>query len=316
MHQFNCMNIRKKALLTFFTLLFIAIFSIGGCNDGNNGGNNSGDDGGGVGAPGPDTSACAALSAPCATITQNDGVIECVLSDASCVVDLDQVISQLQGVNTNLSDSSRLFMGAWGGNGGSAAENGGDTSPGGYAQTTTNVSDIVNLNNGSSLLYYFLGEPGGNAPGHCGGGGGASTIVTFEDLTLNPGAEPTSSLLFMIAGGGGGAGGGTIKGCSTPDGPRGAEGGITITTESGTQGLLFNAGAGCNGTPAGCGSSTCSDSCTGDDLNGVFIGEGGGGSQSGTGGQRMCCIDNQTGSGGGAGIGIRYRGRSRARILS
>lgn len=209
MYQLTSSILGKRNLFNVFALFFVSIFTVGGCNDSNNGG----------GVNGSDTSACTVLSEPCGFISVTGGIVECILSDATCVVDLNNLIGVLQSQNFNVSDSSILYMGAWGGDGGSAAENGGGSSAGGYTQTTTTVSDIANLNNGSNLLYYFLGEPGGNAPGHCGGRGGASTIVTFEDLTLNPVAEPTLDLLYMIAGGGGGAGGGTIKGCINIDGP-------------------------------------------------------------------------------------------------
>ena len=277
MKKFEFLYLNKKSFLTFFALFFIAVLAIGGCSDGGNGGVN-----------GSDTSACTVLSEPCSIVTEFLNVsppyVECVVSDTTCAVNLENVISQVKARNINVSDSSILWMGAWGGDGGSAAENGGPNTNGGYAQSTSSVLDIKNRNNEqSSIIYYFLGAPGGNAPGHCGGGGGASTIVTFEDLTLNPSSNPTQSLVQMIAGGGGGSSGGTIKGCSTPRGTEGGNGGVAI---AGTGSNVSNAGDGCN-NENNCASGSCSSNlCT-------FIAEGGGtnGDSSGT---RACCVNKQT----------------------
>lgn len=286
--------LRRRKLFSFIVLFLIAMFTIGGCNDNNNGGNDSD----------LDTSQCSKMTNPCSSVTSaqvdDDTIIECVLSDMSCVFDLNDALTHLQGLGFNLNDTSIIWIGAWGGDGGGADENGGDGSLGGYAQTVTSIKDIMDQSNDQTVLYYFLGDPGATAPGHCGGGGGAATIVTFEDLTLNPTAAPALDPMFMIGGGGGGASGGTIKGCTTADGTTGGEGGVLFPPiDMGV--LYFEAGSGCNGSFQGCGTSSCGGSCAGNQGGGVFIAEGGAVGMGATGGQRMCCVDNQTGSTNGAG---------------
>ena len=278
MYKFDSLYPSKKSLLTFFALFFITIFAIGGCN--NNGGNNSGDNGGGVGDPGPDASACTVSSDPCSSFIPTDTTIQCVLSDTTCVVDLDEVITILQGRNFNVTDSSTLYIEAWGGIGGGSGQTG-NISEGGYAQTTTSLMSFEQGSTGRKL-YYFLGGAGPNSNAHCGSGGGASTIVTTEDLTLNPASDPTPSLVMLVAGGGGGAAGAKIDGCSSGTGSEGAAGGIAIAT---TDAEVTGAGSGCN--------TSSDDACELDDCgdcSGGFNQGQGGGTVGALGGEAQACL--------------------------
>ena len=102
MHKSNSLYPSEKSLLTFFALFFIAVFAIGGCNDGNNGG------GAEDPAPGADTSQCEVLTSPCSSIaevkTAEGNYVQCILDDSTCVVDLFDVTNQMtdQGLTSGL----------------------------------------------------------------------------------------------------------------------------------------------------------------------------------------------------------------------
>lgn len=292
-----------KGFTLLITIITFSFFVIGGCND--NGGDGS------LGSEGPvtDASACEILTSPCSTIsssTSSDSTtVRCIVSDKSCAVKLDNVISQINGSGFSVTENDILWIGAWGGVGGGADDGGGTSTPG-YAQFTTSVSDI-STNYNTNILHYFLGGNGLFAPKRCGGSGGAGTIITREDLTLNPTSDPTEDLVLLIGGGGGGAGGSRANGCVGAVGETGASGESAI---SGTSGNNSAAGGGCNYNVWGCGPSSCGGSCVGASAAGATYTSEGGGSDSAdtsgaTGGQVQCCINNDNPTSGNSKFGGR-----------
>jgi hypothetical protein len=210
---------------SFFRVLVVGLFAcfcslilIAGCNDGGNGN-------GGLG----ETSSCPDITAPCSsTYTSDDGtIITCVLDSSTCGVDLSDVIGQVAG---SVTENMVMWIQVGGANGGDGiGPYTGSQGEGGYAQTTTTVSDLAASNNGSTEIFYFLGTVGGNSGDHCGGSGGIATIVTFEDLTLNPSEDPSSAQIILDAGGGGGSSNGDF-GC-VPFGTESAcAGGVAIAS--------------------------------------------------------------------------------------
>ena len=206
--------IKSRAYSKFIGIVlligFIAIGAVGGCSD-----NNGGDGGGEPVTPPtpPGTSSCIPESSPCAEVSVNSDktIASCFLSRNTCAVDLMDVITQ---VGNGVTANTPLWITAKGGAGGKA-NRGSAGGLGSFAMTTTNVSKLMSMNNNSSILYYFVGAVGNDGDDHCGGGGGASTIVTFEDLTLNPTANPTQSAppLLLVGGGGGGGSAGNGDAC-------------------------------------------------------------------------------------------------------
>jgi len=294
MYQVKSLLSGKNIVVAFTVLFFVAIFAIGGCNDDNNGNGN----GGGVGDPGPDTSACEVLSDPCSTVSKqpvsDPTYIECILDDTTCVVNIDNYITQIKNNGYNVSNDSVLWIGAYGGAGAASEGHGGGSIPGGYAQTTTSVADLKSANSGSAELFYFIAEDGPTGPDHCGGGGGAASIVTFEDLTLNPSSDPDSASVLLIGGGSGGASASRASGCVNGDGFEGGFGGIAVADTSGNS---DNAGTGCQDSGFGCGSTSCGE-CIGS-MGGSFIPQGGDVNTdctdgTGCGGDRTCCLTKQT----------------------
>jgi hypothetical protein len=175
------------------------------------------------------TSACLSATPACQNIatTNNGAAVECVLSGSTCGVDLGllvQGLSSLYGV----SATTPMWIQAWGGGGG-YSKGGGRGSAGGYAQTTTSVADFT-ATFGSSMLFYFIGADGHGAPQTCGAAGGSATIVTAEDLSLNPGQNPTDDDVLLIAGASGGGAGYAPYGEYAGNGGRG---GVAIASLTG-----------------------------------------------------------------------------------
>lgn len=229
---------RINSFTLIITMVLTSFFIIGGCNNNNN---NSGEgEFGGTPPAAPMTmSQCTNLNAqgqpfnPCQFVTtESDGsYTTCRLYSNVCVVDLSDVITQ---VGNGVSDSTIMWIEAWGGNGGDN-DGGSDGGAGGYAVTTTTVSDLSMKNSGSTVFHYFAGAQGQQGGDHCGSPGGAATLFTTEDLTLNPGSNPTQSappFILIAGGGGGGCGGNTTFGCvrggCTQDG---GAGGVAIGVE-------------------------------------------------------------------------------------
>ncbi len=201
-----------KCLLFVLLIGFIALGTVGGCNNNNGGGD--------LGADLPGTSGCPILSSPCviASVNSDKTIATCALGNdfsdptkVTCAADLMDVIAQ---VGNGVTANTTMWITAFGGSGGNV-DKAMEGSPGVPAQTTTSVSKLMSMNNNSSIIYYFVGSIGSNGGDHCGAGGGASTIVTLEDLTLNPTANPTQSAppVLLVAGGGGGGSGGNGDAC-------------------------------------------------------------------------------------------------------
>jgi hypothetical protein len=224
---------RFNSFVFIFSILLTSLLVIGGCNNNNNNGD------GDLGGTPPTTSGCMPADTPCVAFNtlQNGGVIQCVLSQTdTCAVDLSTVASQTATqTSQQIDESTVMWIEAWGGYGGNR-DKGTAGGVGGYAVTTSTVSDIASKNNMSTVIYYFVGSNGPDGGNHCGAGGGAATIITFEDLTLNPSSDPTqqSPPILLVAGGaGGGVGGNLSFGCdNTGNVSNGADGGVAIATES------------------------------------------------------------------------------------
>ena len=202
-----------------------------GCDDNNGGGQGDGS------MPPEALTGCMPLSSnPCTFLNnESDGAYySCIVGDAqTCAVDLMSIIDAISASFTTVTGDTTMWIEVWGGNGGST-DKGKVGGTGGYAITTTTVNDIAGINNGSTVIYYFLGSNGGNGGDHCGSAGGSSTMVTLEDLTLNPSSDPTQTsppILLVAGGAGGGCGGNGSFGCTGPgcNGP-GYNGGIAIAS--------------------------------------------------------------------------------------
>lgn len=220
-------------LRSTFILVLISFLSIGGCNENNGGGSGNGD---GVDAPAPaPQTMCATASPPCGVTQTANNTIECgPLPGSNCAVDLEEVISHVNAsVGSALTNDTVLWIEAWGGAGGQAAMGGTGGAEGGYAITTTSVNGIKAKNGGSSTIYYFYGTPGLDPDERCGAGGGVATIVTTEDLAMNPASNPTQSappILLVAGGGGGGAAGNQVGSCLTKSGIFPGNGGEAFAT--------------------------------------------------------------------------------------
>lgn len=171
---------------------------------------------------------------PCASITGSGNRVTCWLNQpgentAVSSVNLQDLLAQLQSDSecapcAQITAQTVLWLQAWGADGGT-----GKAGIGGYAQTVTSIQSLED-DFGALDLYYYLAQAGTHS-GASGGQGGAATIVTAQDLTTNPTAEPDQSMIILIAGGGGGGGGddtACIVGTDSPD--TGGEGGIAIST--------------------------------------------------------------------------------------
>ncbi|MEA3410520.1 MAG: hypothetical protein U9R74_03160 [Pseudomonadota bacterium] len=188
----------------FAGFLFLGLLA--GCVEGEDGAAD-GDTGLGTGAP-ETTGVCTNLSQPCEAVRSNTAgtVIGCRLSTTTCGVDLTEVISQVQ---FDVTEDSVMWIQAWGASGGSS-DKGCDGGEGGYAQTTTSVSDIRSMSSdGSTQMFYFLAGEGSGGDDHCGSAGGSATIVTLADLTgrRSQGPSLASPPTLLVAGGGGGGSG-------------------------------------------------------------------------------------------------------------
>lgn len=175
---------------------------------------------------------------PCqAVLSGTDGLVTCQLNApgdniGTSVASLTDILTQIQNQDSStcaacasVTAETPLWLQAWGSSGGNRGR-GSSVAVGGFAQTVTTISDLQAV--GTVALYFYLGAAGGwnNTSG---ASGGAATLVTTEDLQLNPANDPTDALL--IAGGGGGSGGcdsGCLGGCIEPG--NGGGGGTAIST--------------------------------------------------------------------------------------
>ena len=173
-----------------------------------------------------EASACPSVTPACQSIaTTNSGnAVECLLSNGACGVDLNLLLQTLSGLGYQVYDNTPMWIQAWGGGGGHST-GGGSGSAGGYAQTTTSVADYTNAF-GSSTLFYFVGQDGASTPQSCGAAGGSATIVTAEDLSVNPSQNPTATDVLLIAGA---SGGGSSSGYQVQVG-NGGRGGVAIAS--------------------------------------------------------------------------------------
>jgi hypothetical protein len=277
-------NIFKKQYFVHnvFAVIFISIFAIGGCND-----NNSSNGDGGLGET--ESSTCTVGTPACTSIkVENDGTLGCIVNTTPCALDLQTVISEVS-TNSTVTTDTIMWIEVWGAKG-ADVDKAGNGGAGGYAQTTTTVGELISKNNNTSIIYYFLGFSYPQAPDHCGGAGGASTMVTFENLLLNPTSDPTESLVQLIAGGGGGASAGNGEfGCFSGGGFNGANGAVAI---AGTNGNATSAGDGCN-NDGGPGCSSACGQCSGSNPP-SFLPEGGGVGGTAAGGTATACVCGDT----------------------
>lgn len=278
-------------LRSIITLVLISFISIGGCNDNNNGDS----EGGGLGAT---ETSCTAISSPCdiTSINDNNKRFECTsLSNGACAVDLEDVVAQVDPDSTKVNNNTIMWIEAWGGKGGSS-DKGADGGNSGYAVTTTTIDGIKNKNSGSSTIYYFLGTPGVDGPERCAGGGGVATIVTTEDLVLNPDSNPTQEappILLVAGGSGSGAAANKVGFCLTSTSFNGGDGGIAIASTSeagqGAGGSSSNKAGesfGTGGNQDGKGSAGTGSASSSEDGTSGYGGRGGvGGSGSDCGGR-------------------------------
>ncbi|MGD9867678.1 MAG: hypothetical protein AB7U38_06750 [Hyphomicrobiales bacterium] len=184
------------------------------------------------------TGTCTNISEPCESLTaRTEGSqtsVACIVKSTACGLALADVIGQAQAQFPNfvIGDSSILWIQAWAawGAGGNGSENSSAFGVGGYAQTITTVADFKSAHNKSTQLYYYLGESGGH-PSDSGGQGASSTMVTLDDLTVNPTQDPQVDQIYLVAGGGGGGGGDNASSICIGSGSKpGGAGGIAIAT--------------------------------------------------------------------------------------
>lgn len=280
-------NLMTKALGFKNITLVIAIvvfsfFHLGGCND-NGGGNND---------PGPDptTMSCQTFNTPCSSTASINGgqYYTCILNNGTCGVDLSTVLTQLSNQFTTVTETDIIWIEAWGGDGGRTDKSDAGGGGGGFAVTTTTISDIASINSNSTTIFYFIGSNGPNGGDHCGSTGGAATIVTLEDLVLNPFSNPTqtSPPIMLVAGGGGGTSGGNGEfGCIVEEGSSGGEGGTAIA-QMGTNGEGAGVNGGtdsCDGGSMGMGGASCCNECGGGNETSGMNGFGGLGGAGGSG---------------------------------
>jgi hypothetical protein len=216
-------------LLTGLAVLFI----LGGC-----GGSDGGGDSNNTNADSqPDTStdptlaadACNNIDQPCSVVNSSDGIVRCRLDNTVCGVNLDDVVAQ---VGNGVSEDTPMWIQAWGGRGGNSYK-ACDGGRGGYAQTTTTVSDIKAYT-GSAQLFYYVATGGKDGGDHCGSAGGSATIVTLQDLLPLDGEGPSlaSPPTLLVAGGGGGGSAGNDADliCAVNCTGNGGNGGVAIAS--------------------------------------------------------------------------------------
>jgi len=272
---------------------------------------------------------------------EDNTIMTCLIETSTCGVDLMDVVDQVPDV----TGDNVMWIQAWGARGGKGGGPGlpipGPGGPGGYAQTTTTVDDFAKMNKGSTQMFYYLGKAGGNDGDHCGGQGGASTMVSLQDLTLNPSQNPTQNIppfLLIAAGGGGGGGSNGQSPCiADPKGFPGGEGSAAIADISknaeGQGGQAFACASGGDGSSLGGlgGAGGSGEDCTsvtiqdwsntllklvfsdgqgdrgGDGTNLCDAGGGGGGGGwgGGKGGTHGNNNDNPCGGGGGGSLAIQ-----------
>jgi hypothetical protein len=227
-------NCTAKPLIHLLLIGLITLLALAGC-----GGGGDGDSGDNDTSSAPETTAEPPLAAstcinnaqPCSLVNSKDGIVSCRLRTSVCGVDLDNIVSQ---VGNGVTENTAMWIQAWGGKGGNSdkACDGGD---GGYAQTTTSVSDIKSYT-GSAQLFYYVASGGKNGGNHCGSAGGSATIVTLEDLLplddQGPSLASPPTLLVAGGGGGGSAGNGTFPTCGVKCLGNGGRGGIAIASTS------------------------------------------------------------------------------------
>lgn len=237
-----------KTIQLIFVCFFISFIMIGGC--GNDNGNTDAD-GPTLGNP-EESSSCSNISQVCQQVTEHENRVSCILSDNTCGVDLNDILTEVQEKvpSSNFTTDTIIWLEAWGGKGGDTFLGNvikgnkdvfqmSDGGKGGYTQTTTTINDFQ-MNFGTTQIYYFLGEDGQNAtdnkenPQFCNGSsGGASTIITLENLALNQDDDPSAPDILMLAGGGGGAAGcSSLNDDCTVGSISGGQGGLAIATES------------------------------------------------------------------------------------
>jgi hypothetical protein len=175
---------------------------------------------------------------PCAKMITGTDTVTCQLAapgqlTAVYDVNLNDLLTQVQEANSSVSDTTVVWLQAWGGDGG-AGHDYNNSGKGGFAQTITTLSDLQDQL-GVVELFYFLGNHGTHT-GLSGGQGGAATIVTTQDLSQTPTEAPDQSAILMIAGGGGGSGGDGegLKGCLGEEPHFGGNGGVAIATTTAT----------------------------------------------------------------------------------
>ena len=223
------------------------------------------------------TTGCPNIAPACATIIMGgdgESAVCQLQSTATCGADLSQVVDEVNVFFSEVTTATPFWMQALGGSGGSAKDGKGGGSAG-YAQTTTSVNDILNEFN-STQIFYFIGENGPRGGETCGGGGGAATLVTMEDLSLNPGQSPDGSQVLLLAAGGGGAGGADPKAPCETESSSGARGTPAIALQNAD---VFSPGrtsdsTNCPGQAGVDGSGGASCSTAGDD-DGLESGKGG-----------------------------------------
>jgi hypothetical protein len=179
------------------------------------------------------TRACANVTPICASVSHDADSATCELSQEVCAVDLELLIAELTSQDIAVTTSTPMSITAIGGAGGRSADDGAGGGGAGEAQTDTTAADIA-TKLGTMQLYYFIGRKGADGNSTCGGAGGSATIVTTEDLSLNPDQEPEIDDLLLVAAGGGGGGGQNEEGfCSGGGQSQGGAGGGVIAS-SGT----------------------------------------------------------------------------------
>jgi hypothetical protein len=134
----------------------------------------------------------------------------CTLASSTSAIDLEAIISQIQGQGENVDDNTVFWIEAWAGDGGPGhSSDGGSAGVGGYAQTTATVNGYQAFF-GTTDLYYYFGI-NGIYSSHSGGDGGTATIISSTDLSGSP--PPATPLIALLAGGGGGGGAGNSDPC-------------------------------------------------------------------------------------------------------
>jgi len=232
----------------------------------------------------PEADSC---QATCSKNTDAPDLTVCTLPTNCFTLDLDEdVLKKAQIIDSSVSDSTTVWIQAYGASGGSGTSpvfggDGGGGGGGGFAQTITTIASYSSTYS-TTALFYFLGR-GGNHD-DSGGSGGASTILTpIEPQTGNP---ITLDTLLLIAGGGAGGGEG---GLPDANGKSGGGGGFANSTTTGqaatdlgfqgdTDGGVFFAGSGGGGTS--CSEGVACGGMGGIDNNGM---QGFGGNSGGSG---------------------------------